>query len=226
MSVNCSRSIPCHKWDCNYCFSVRVYWLREQFLSFARQSANQQYHFYTFKGFDSASSASDYLTYLKYQIKRAKPRYNAKSEYIFAIAKHNHSSWHIHLILNNPLLLPVHAHIEPVRDLKAAVLYLVKNLVMSQRQDYGSVRRYGGSSLLNKQSAKKAFKTRLRLFKLATRKVLAAVVVNAIIGMTSSVKVLRRVTCIRCVKSSCKPIPRNSATPVERPPPKRFAISG
>jgi len=194
--------------------------LREQFLSFALQSAFQKFHFYTFKGLESAEHAKQLVDYLTLEIKREKPRYNAKSEYIFVISNHGFSGWHIHLILNNPLLIPTHAHIEPVRNLKAACLYLVKNLESSRYADYGKARRYTASALLNKQKKKTAYKTRLRLFKIRTRKALADVVTRVITEMVKVIVVHRRVQCVQCSDKPCKPIADTASTPVERPPPR------
>lgn len=221
MSAICTELYPCHAWNCNTCFPKRVYWLREQAASFARLAANQQFYFYTFKGFESVESASRYTLLLRAEIKRANRRYNAKKHYFFAIANHNHSGWHIHLIYNGELLLPMLAHIEPVKDLKAACQYLITNLERSRFEDYARTRRYGASSLLNTQNQKQAFKTRLRLFRYRTQIRLAVKVIVALSSFGSK----DSNQCLRVSNSAVtmhrRPSINDHQPLVERPPPKQ-----
>lgn len=169
MTGICTPLYPCHGWNCKDCFPKRAFWLREQSLQFARGAAFDQFYFYTFIGFKSVDEAHAYSVMLRAEIKRLKARYNAKKHYFFVMAKHNHSEWHIHLILNRDDLSPCFCHVEPVRDMKIACLYLVKNLEKSRAQNYGGFRRYGASSLLNSNNRKKAYKNRLRLWRTATQ---------------------------------------------------------
>lgn len=140
-------------------------------MNLSRLLSLSQTYAITLKGAHDAKSTQvlvkDYLD----ATKRIGKRYNAKLEYFYAIANHAHSGWHAHIICNvyNPNNA---AYIEPVKDRKAYCLYIVANLVSSRSADYQRVRRYGASSLLNKQNLKSWFKTRRRLFEFRTRQAL------------------------------------------------------
>lgn len=186
LKVGCNSQYPCHNWNCSTCSTKKLFWLREQALNFARLLANQETYFTTIKGLDAIQIALDRLRSYT-PIKNAnRPRYNAKKEYFFVIAKHGYSEWHIHIISNFALDIEG-SHVEKVRSRKDVCLYLVKNLEMSRSQDYGSMRRYGGSSLLNKQNFKKWYIIRIRLFKLRTRFRLA-LVFAAMVAMASALR--------------------------------------
>lgn len=146
----------------------KVYWLREQAVSFARELTFCPTWFLTFKGFENAPQADDFIKYLIQSEKSRKSPHKAKFEYFYVISNHNFSGWHIHLLVNRKL----HGHAaycQPVGNLKFSCLYLVKNLIRSANADYGRVRRYGASRLLYRQSMKKAFKNRLRYKRLIVR---------------------------------------------------------
>lgn len=164
---SCSDAKPCNQWHCNICAHKKLFWLRENAINFARALASQTTYFTTVKGVLAIENALDRLRSYTPVKKRANARYNAKKEHFFVIAKHNRSDWHMHIISNYPLEIEG-SHVEIVRDRKAVVLYFVKNLEISRFADYGKKRRYGGSSLLYKQSAKNWYKTRIRLFKIRT----------------------------------------------------------
>ena len=143
----------------------------------------QDFHFLTLKGFKDANSAFTGAVDLIKSQRLIKARYNAKLEYFYVISNHDFSNWHIHLIINRKIESIDIAYNAPVENLKASMLYLVGNLQKSLRADYGHTRRYGNSSLLNKQNMKRAFKTRIRLFKIRTRLLLLQTVYRSIVKM-------------------------------------------
>lgn len=164
----CSSLYPCHRWDCNACLNKRVYWLREQIVAFALELSTSNTYFYTLKGFKTALDAKSAINQHIATAKAEKTRYSAKLEYFYVIANHEFSGWHVHMIANREIHAAA-AYCEPCEDVKISGLYLVKNLLKSQHADYAGVRRYGGSSLLNKQNMKKRYATRRRLWNSRTR---------------------------------------------------------
>lgn len=176
---NCNPYYKCNSWNCQYCASTKLFWLRENALNFARLLAGQNTYFITVKGTTAIESALQQLKDSRDKKKSKNPRYNAKKEYFYVISKHNNSRWHLHLITNFPLAIP-DAHIEPVRSLRAAVLYLVDNLSWSRFSDYGGRKRYGGSSILYMQSMRRWFITRMRLWRIITRYFVAMVMLRCL----------------------------------------------
>lgn len=185
MSVGCSELYPCHRWDCNRCLSKKVYWLREQAVQFALELSTIDTYFYTLKGFKTAQDAKLEITKHLAMARAQKSRYNAKLEYFFVISNHDYSGWHVHMIANLKLDLDA-AYCKPCEDVKWSALYLVKNLLRSAAQDYGGVRRYGGSSLLNKQNMKRRFINRKRSWAIRTRFHILKLIVKIIITAHSS----------------------------------------
>jgi len=218
LTAICTPLYPCKRWNCNNCFSNRVYWLREQAVAFASQTTNNNFYFYTFKGFKDATSASQYASILTTEIKRANRRYNTKKHYFFVIAKHNRSNWHIHLIYNAQLLIPVLAHVEPVKDLKLACLYLVLNLEKSRFQDYQRVRRYSASRLLNTNNKKQVFRTRRRLWRIRTLQSMVAKIIKVLSSRVPDNRKPIARTSDRCTRDTTTvqpPTPHKT-----RPPPR------
>lgn len=186
--TSCNSHYKCNRWDCQECSTKKLYWLREQSVNFARLLAGQLTYFTTVKGLNSIESALELLKGDRSKIKGYNARYNAKKEYFFAISKHGRSDWHIHIISNFDPHIPG-AHIEVVRNLRAACLYLVDNLSWSLNQNYGHRRRYGATSLLYKQSLKEWYKTRIRLWKAKTRFILSMILLNAMLSASASASV-------------------------------------
>lgn len=219
--TDCVGLYTCKGWNCNRCFPKKLFWLREQAVRFALSLAGQATYFTTLKSFNSAQDASQALKAYMVDMRANKARYNAKLEYFFSISKHGHSNWHVHIISNRyaPFFTAYH---EPAKDRRAVCLYIVKNLAMSRSQNYGKVRRFGGSSLLNKTNLKKTFKTRVCLWNIRTRQMIVRSVFNA---MSSRFKVSSAVECRpsnRRIPMRLKPSNVEYRAPVERPPPKRL----
>lgn len=147
----------CNRWDCEYCLAKKIYWLREQAVSFSRQLAFVHTWTLVFKGFKNAIEAEDFIKYIIKREKSLKTPHSAKLEYFYAIANHDLSGWHIHLITNRKLSGHA-AYCKPTENLRASSLYLVGNLLRSAQANYEGARRYGASRLLYKQSMKKPLK--------------------------------------------------------------------
>jgi len=172
VSETCHSLYRCNRWNCKACSSKKLYWLREQALQFSRCLALDETSFITLKGFRNAVDCEQGTKLAIEALKGNSKRLNDKLEYFFVISNHEFSGWHSHIIVNSSNFA-LTANVEPTRNLKSSVLYLVANLERSMSADYGRVRRYGGSSLLNKQSMKRWFKTRVRLWNIKTAYVLA-----------------------------------------------------
>jgi len=167
----------CNRWDCQYCLAKKIYWLREQAVVFARELEFVQVWFLTFKGFENAPQADDFIKYLIQCEKLRKSPHNAKFEYFYVIANHGFNHWHIHLLTNREL----HGHsayCKPVESLRASSLYLVGNLLRSARAEYGRVRRYGASRILYKQNMKKRFIARRKTYWLIVHMALVKRLIN------------------------------------------------
>lgn len=176
---SCNPYYKCNSWNCNYCSNTKLFWLRENALNFARLLSGQKTYFITVKGVTEIESALQQLRDSRDKKKRTYTTCSPKKEYFYVISKHNNSHWHLHLITNFPLAIP-DAHIEPVRSLRASVLYLVDNLSWSRRADYSGKRRYGASSLLSMQSMRRWFITRMRLWRIITRYFVAMVMLRSL----------------------------------------------
>lgn len=215
--TSCDQYYNCNRWNCNACSTKKLYWLREQSLNFGRLLSGQQSYFTTIKGLSAIENALDVLTHDKGKIKGYNARYNAKKEYFFVISKHERSEWHIHIISNFPLNFP-NQNASPIRSLKASCLYLVDNLKRSLAANYGSRRRYGGTSLLYKQNMKNWFKIRIRLWRMKTLNLLLSWLINVIRDM------LANKACVRssgvCLIVACAvSIPLKFSPNKIRPPP-------
>jgi len=167
----------CNRWDCQYCLGKKIYWLREQAVSFSRQLAFTPTWTMVFKGFKNASEADDFIKYIIQCEKSRKSPHREKLEYFYVIANHDFSGWHIHLIVNRELH-GYSAYCEQTENLKASSLYLVGNLLRSASADYERVRRYGASRLLYKQSMKKRFIARRKAYWLIVHLALVQRLIN------------------------------------------------
>lgn len=214
----CTGLYHCNGWACNRCSAKKVYWLREQSVSFALQLANVQTTFTTLKGFKNADECAKAVKALLDLEKGENRRYNAKLDYFFTIANHDNSGWHAHILSSRPLQ-GSHHYSENTDNLKAAALYLVGNLKRSRSADYGSVRRYGGSSLLYKQSMKRWFQIRARLWTIKTHFLIAMIALRFLASRVS-VRTHDKVRQWQVVDVSVLQNFRFLVHPVERPPPR------
>lgn len=184
-------------------------------MSFSRHLANQRTYFATLKHFKNALEAKDLIGYVIEREKSLKTPHRAKFEYFYVIANHGFSDWHIHIVSNRDFRESPQYN-ESTRSLKASVLYLVGNLERSARADYQGVRRYGASSLLYKQSAKRAFKTRVKLWRIITLAFMVKVLITALSSVFGSSVV---VGVHSANVTSATPRKSQVIRHVERPPP-------
>lgn len=172
---------PCNRWDCNTCFSKRIYWLREQAISFVFQLPVSDVYFTVLKHFKNPRDCHDMVRFIIAREKSLKSPHKSKFEYFYVIANHGFSGWHIHLISNQKFEHQAQ-YSESVQHKKPTALYMVKNLVMSQMADYEGVRRYGSSRLLYKQNKKTNFKSRLKLSWLIVQLALVQAILKAMLS--------------------------------------------
>lgn len=178
---NCTHLLyTCNRWNCDTCAQKKLFWLREQAITFARGLSFQQTHFTTLKNFSQADLCELAVKDTLSSAKRAGKACGVKLEYFYVIANHEFAGFHAHIISNLPLHpnLNAQSHQRPTRNLHDSVLYLVDNLKRSLGADYASTRRYSGSSLLNKQSMKRWFKLRCRLWSIKTRLTLGLIILR------------------------------------------------
>lgn len=218
--MECASKHPCNSWNCTSCSRKKLYWLREKCVRFARLLSFQQTYVSTLKPFKNAHDAHLAVNTQIAAIKALKSPHSAKFEYFYVISKHNFSEFHVHLFTNRyyPFFTAYH---EKTRDKKAFVLYCVENLKWSIHADYGGVRRYGASQLLNKQSMKSWYKIRLRLWRIRTRQHLVSVLVNFIRSLAYSVDVTSQRVANRRIPMTIKPSTPDAIRQVARPPPRQ-----